>query len=480
LSTVASADRYGLPISSSAAARDAYVAGVDCILSANTGAEEHLGRALAAEPGFALAQIALARALFLSAKVPQAREHAARAREIAPKATPREQSHVNALAHAIEGNPPRALEATREHLARWPRDAMVLAPATGVFGLIGFSGRSGREPELYELLAGLAPHYGADWWFDMTLAFAACETGRLDQARSLIERSLAANPRNPHGAHIKAHVHYELGEHRAALDFLEDWLPAYPRQGLMHCHLSWHVALAALALGDRERAWRAYREGVHPAGGAWGPPLNVATDSPSFLWRAELAGEPRHARLWGEVRDYALQSFPTAGVWFADVHVALACAAAGDGASATPRASCRRAQSRPRWRRRSPPSKRATGTAPSSCSRPRCRRPFASAAAAPSATWPISPCARPARRPGARRPQGAPRAPSGRARLSRTLSRPRTEADPSRTVPPRRGRSGSIPSCSPRRQAETAPRCRARTAARSRWRRAGAAPRPCR
>jgi tetratricopeptide (TPR) repeat protein len=333
LSTVASADRYGLPISSSAAARDAYVAGVDCILSANTGAEEHLGRALAAEPGFALAQIALARALFLSAKVPQAREHAARAREIAPKATPREQSHVNALAHAIEGNPPRALEATREHLARWPRDAMVLAPATGVFGLIGFSGRSGREPELYELLAGLAPHYGADWWFDMTLAFAACETGRLDQARSLIERSLAANPRNPHGAHIKAHVHYELGEHRAALDFLEDWLPAYPRQGLMHCHLSWHVALAALALGDRERAWRAYREGVHPAGGAWGPPLNVATDSPSFLWRAELAGEPRHARLWGEVRDYALQSFPKAGVWFADVHVALACAAAGDGAN---------------------------------------------------------------------------------------------------------------------------------------------------
>lgn len=330
---MASADRYGEQISTTTTAREAYVAGVDCVLSAYPGAEEHLGRALAADPGFALAQIALARAHFLAARVEQAREHAARAREFAPKATPREQSHVNALALAIEGNPPRALEATREHLARWPRDAMVLAPATGVFGLIGFSGRSGREPELYELLAGLAPHYGADWWFDMTLAFAACETGRLDEARALIERSLAANSRNAHGAHIKAHVHYELGEHRAALDFLEDWLPAYPRQGLMHCHLSWHVSLAALALGERERAWRAYREGVHPAGGAWGPPLNVATDSPSFLWRAELAGEPRHARLWGEVRDYALQSFPKAGVWFADVHVALACAAAGDGES---------------------------------------------------------------------------------------------------------------------------------------------------
>jgi hypothetical protein len=128
-------------------------------------------------------------------------------------------------------------------------------------------------------------------------------------------------------------VLYERHEHRATLEYLEDWLPAYPRQGLMHCHLSWHVALAALALGDRERAWHAYREGVHPVGGASGPPLNVATDSPSFLWRAELAGEPRHARLWAEARDYGLRSFPKAGVWFADVHVALACAAAGDGAN---------------------------------------------------------------------------------------------------------------------------------------------------
>ena len=222
---MAPADRYGLPLSCSAAARDAYVAGVDCILSANTGAEEHLGRALAADPGFALAQIALARALFLAVRVPQAREHAKRARELAAGATPRESSHVNALALAIEGNPVGALDATRAHLAGHPRDAMVLAPATGVFGLIGFSGRQGREPELYSLLSGLASDYGEDWWFDMTLAFAACENSRLDEARSLIERSLAANPRNPHGAHIRAHLLYERGEHGAALAYLDHWMP---------------------------------------------------------------------------------------------------------------------------------------------------------------------------------------------------------------------------------------------------------------
>jgi len=327
---VATADRYGLPLTCTAAARDAYVAGVDCILSANAGAEEHLGRALAEDPEFALAQIALARALFLAAKVQPAREHAARARELAGRATPREQSHVNALALGIEGNPVGSLAAIRAHTAEHPRDAMVLAPAAGVFGLIGFSGRATREPELYEFFSGFAPYYGDDWWFSSALAFAACETGRLDEAWGLIERSMAANPRNPHGAHIKVHVLYERDDHRAALDYLDEWMPAYPRQGLMHCHLSWHVALAALALGDRERAWRAYREGVHPVGGAWGPPLNVATDAPSFLWRAELAGEAHHSGLWSEARDYAVQNFPKAGVPFADVHVALACAATGD------------------------------------------------------------------------------------------------------------------------------------------------------
>jgi tetratricopeptide (TPR) repeat protein len=324
-------DRYGLPLSTSAAARDAYVAGVDCILTASVGAEEHLGRALAADPGFALAQAALARALLLGAKVPLAREHAARARGLAQGATARERGHVNALALAIEGNPTGALAATRAHLAEYPRDSLVLSQATGVFGLIGFSGRQEREPELYEFLAGLTPHYGEDWWFRSALSFAACEVGRLDEAWSLIERSMSANPRNAHGAHIKVHVLYEQGAHRAVLEYLDGWLQAYPRAGLMHCHLSWHVALAALALGEQVRAWRAYREAVHP-GGSWGPPLNVATDASSFLWRAELAGEPRHTQLWRDVREYAVKNFPKAGVSFADVHVALACAASGDQA----------------------------------------------------------------------------------------------------------------------------------------------------
>ena len=323
-------DRYGLPLStSSTAARDAYVAGVDCLLSAAHGDLAHLARAVEADPDFALAHVALARARFLMADVPGARQAAARARELAGKTTPREQSHVDALCLALEGKPVDSFTATRAHLASHPRDAMVASPATGVFGLIGFSGRQGREPEQVEFLEVLKPHLADDWWFQGVYAFALEEHGRLDEARDLIERSMAANPKNAHGAHIKAHVLYEMGEDRAALDYLDSWLPTYPREGLMHCHISWHVALFALMLGDTERAWQVYAAQVHP-GGAWGPALNVATDAPAFLWRAELAGHARKSALWDEVHAYGQKSFPKPGIAFVDVHRALASVAAGD------------------------------------------------------------------------------------------------------------------------------------------------------
>jgi hypothetical protein len=97
----------------------------------------------------------------------------------------------------------------------------------------------------------------------------------------------------------------------------------------LHCHISWHVALFALMVGDGKRAWQVYEAQVHP-GGAWGPALNVATDAPAFLWRAELAGHARREPLWREAHDYALKSFPKAGIAFVDVHRALVHVAVGD------------------------------------------------------------------------------------------------------------------------------------------------------
>lgn len=323
-------DRYGFALTTaSVEARDAYVAGVDLSLSANAGAEEAFRRAIACDEGLAVAHAALARTLQVQHKPAEAKAAATRARELAAALPHRERSHAVALATVVDGGSLAGLAAVKEHLALYPRDAMVLAPCTGVFGLIGFSGRPGREAELLALLEPLARAYGDDWWFTSAHAFAQVEARLIDRALPTIERSLALNPRNANGAHIRAHVYYEGGERASGLAYLEEWWPDYPKASLLHCHLSWHIALWRMELGRAQDAWAFYGAHLRP-GASTGPPLNTLTDSASFLFRAEMAGETRDPELWRELSQYATQWFPAPGIAFADVHGALAHALAGD------------------------------------------------------------------------------------------------------------------------------------------------------
>jgi Tfp pilus assembly protein PilF len=326
-------DRYGNPLSTrSQAARDAYVEGCDLLLSGNPSPRAAFERAIAADPGFALAHLGLARALQLRGEMPPARDAMARAEALAAGLPVQEASTVAIYAKLIGGQGAAALAAAREHLRAWPRDAFVLSPCTSVFGLIGFSGRAGREREQVEMLEPFVAVYGQDAWFNMQYAFALMEVGEHAAARPRIELAMAEQPRNAHGAHIRAHLYYEMGEQEASRAYLRDWLPAYPRDGQLHCHISWHLALCELEAGHVAEAFRHYESGVAP-GGAWGPPLNVMTDAVAFLWRAELAGNPRDPQRWWALHDFTHRMFPKAGIAFADAHAALADAMTGDGAA---------------------------------------------------------------------------------------------------------------------------------------------------
>jgi len=324
-------DRYGNTLTTaSAAARDAYVAGVDRFLAAMPGVEEAFEAAVAADDGFALGHAALARARQAMGKGEDTRTPMAAATALAERLPAREAAHVNALSLLVSGQGPAAYAAIRAHLLEHPRDAMIAQTCTGVFGMIGFSGRPGREAEQLAFTSMLAPHYGEDWWFLCQHAFSQVEAGQTDPATQTIERSLALQPRNAHAAHIRAHVYYEAGETDAGYGYIADWCRDYDRRGQLHCHISWHVALWALESGDVATMWRVYDAGVAP-GAAWGPPLNVLTDAAALLYRAGLAGVDVPAERWRAVSDYASRLFPSPGIAFADVHAALAHAMAGDG-----------------------------------------------------------------------------------------------------------------------------------------------------
>src|SRR5271163_3634423 len=119
-------DRYGLPLSTtSPAARAAYVEGCAAKLTMYPGAIEAIDRAIAADPGFALAHVAKAHALLERGEAAAARASMAAANSFTDGSSVREASHIAFFDLLVAGDSEGALAALFGHLNAWPRDAVV-------------------------------------------------------------------------------------------------------------------------------------------------------------------------------------------------------------------------------------------------------------------------------------------------------------------------------------------------------------------
>ncbi|WP_324752714.1 tetratricopeptide repeat protein [Roseovarius sp. Pro17] len=322
-------DRYGNPLSTnSQTARDAYILGLDRFLGAEAGVESTLVLATQEDKDFALPHVVLARYRQLIGDRAGARRSLLDAKQCDRPQTNRERCQIEIIGLLIEGRSAAGYRAAREQLRDYPRDVLVAQACLGVLSLIGFSGQPGREAENLALAEILEPHYGDDWWLQGLLGFAQVEVGQFDRAEKSIEKSLSANPRNAHGAHFRSHLFYETGQTNAGYAFITDWQRSYQKEGQMHCHIAWHIALWALARGDIDEMWRIVDSDIDPRG-AWGPPLNVMVDLAAVLYRAEMSGVEVPQARWQVVCDYAAANFPDPGLAFVDAHAALAYAMAG-------------------------------------------------------------------------------------------------------------------------------------------------------
>lgn len=324
-------DRFGQPITTaSPAAADAHVHAVDALLAADADVLARSEAALSLDPGFGLAHCVHARALAQQGRTGDSIAAARRARQLTAGASARERSHAEIVALTTEGESAAALALLREHLRGHPRDALPLSLALGVYGLLAFSGILDHHARQRDLLAGLARHFDADWWFDASLGWALVEAGEPARGIDLLERSLAARPRNANAAHGRAHGHYEQGEAQAGDAFLANWLPGYERSGVLHCHLSWHRAIFALQLGEPARALRLYQDGIRP-GASMTLPMFTMIDGASFAWRAALHGHPLPRSELQALEAFLDERWRTPGIPFVNAHAALALAAAGGG-----------------------------------------------------------------------------------------------------------------------------------------------------
>jgi tetratricopeptide (TPR) repeat protein len=325
-------DGYGLGLTTeSAAARDAYVEGCGLALTFYPGAAEAYDRAIAADPGFAMAHAAKAQLLIRQGQVAAARADLEAAKALVQDLSAREASHIGFFGLVFAGQTEAAISAVRAHLAEWPCDALVVSSAANPNGLFGGSGRLGQKRQIAELMDSLAPHYGDDPWFVSYHAMALSEDGRLAAARQKIDQAVASKSDNAHGAHSFAHVCYESGDLDAGRRYLSSWLKTYPRDGFFYGHLSWHLSLFEILAGNWTEAQRLYRDAIVLDRHSGGPQQKVS-DGAAFLWRSELAGYPRDTAAWRALYDYGKQALPRPGSGLADLHVILMHAVMGDDA----------------------------------------------------------------------------------------------------------------------------------------------------
>ena len=324
-------DAYGNTLSThNKTARDEFDKGVALFLGGNQGASDAFASACAVDPAFSLGHAVHARSLMMEGRPAEARKALDRAEAMSGSISRREHVHIAAYATLLEGAADKCRSIVRAHAAEFPRDPMMMQLLTNVFGLIGFSGKVGREADLLAFTTGLMPHYSDDWWMMSMHAASLCETGHLNDAISLLRSSLDLNPRNAHAAHFLAHTRYEAGEASEGRRFLADWMRIHDCQGVLQGHLMWHSALWALHEGDETAMWQAIDAGPWP-GTSSSLPINVLTDSASILHRAEIAGVAVPVERWRLLSEYAAQFFPNTGQSFADIHAALCHAMAGEG-----------------------------------------------------------------------------------------------------------------------------------------------------
>jgi tetratricopeptide (TPR) repeat protein len=113
-------------------------------------------------------------------------------------------------------------------LAEFPREALLMRLAHLLYNRGCSSVGEANFPVAYlGLLQKSAPYCDNNWAFLAEYAWAHHETGALDEAMRLAQRSLALNPSNAVAAHSVAHVYFERGDAGTGAEVLGDWLQGF-------------------------------------------------------------------------------------------------------------------------------------------------------------------------------------------------------------------------------------------------------------
>jgi hypothetical protein len=326
-------DLRGHPVSTaSVAAHDAAEQALWRMMSYGDPPLADLDAAIAADPAWALPHAMKAGVLLGltdPARVAEAAQHLARAREHEAHATPRERAHLAALAHGIDGRWHQACRVWDDLLLEHPRDALALHWAHQWDFYRGdalhLRARPARALPAWDETDPLYPHVLA------LHAFGLQENHLYPQAEEAARRALALDARTTWAVHAVAHVMEMQGRLEDGAAWLRQHQPAWAEGNGFAVHLWWHLALLRLEALDTAGVLRVVD--THLSRDALRTTLQ-RVDAAALLWRLHLLGVEVDALFRDLVAGWPLDEAHAGHYAFNDWHAVIALVGAGDLARA--------------------------------------------------------------------------------------------------------------------------------------------------
>lgn len=324
-------DARGLTVT---AANPAAVAALDATVAAYCGMRldtgDNLKRALAADPDFLFAHTLKGYFMMLFAKrdfVARAKQALAAA-EAAARAvggTARERAHLAALRDWAQGDWQGALARWEAILIDYPRDLVALRLAQ--YGTLYKGDSEGLRDSVARALHAWDESVAGYGFVLGSYAFGLEESGEYAAAERAGRHAIAINPADVWAAHAVAHVFEMQDRQREGIA----WIDGLDREwGELHnfvFHIRWHRCLYHLELAQYDRVLDLYDREIRAE--STDEYLDISNGA-ALLWRLEQLGVDVGAR-WAELAERSAGRLDDHVLVFADLHYAIALAAAGAG-----------------------------------------------------------------------------------------------------------------------------------------------------
>lgn len=275
--------------------------------------------ALADAPEMIMAHVLRAWLLLLGTEAP-ALAAARTSWAIAAKlpANEREQGHLVAIQHLLEGRWRQAARTLEDVSIAHPRDALALIAGHQLDFFTGQSrmlrDRIARAlPAWHERLPGYHSLLGMH-------AFGLEECGDYSRAETAGRRAVDLEARDGWAQHAVAHVFEMSGRKRDGIAWMRANPDAWSRDSFFAVHNWWHLAVFHLDLGEVDAVLELYDESVY--GKRSGIVLEMI-DAAALLWRLELRGVEVGDR-WAALADGWEPHAASGNYAFNDVHASMA------------------------------------------------------------------------------------------------------------------------------------------------------------